>query len=48
MEDSFEITLKKTDVKVLIGFILPKKEDNGQGDETFGFLRRMVIFFLNS
>jgi hypothetical protein len=44
MEDSFEITLKKTDVKVLIGFILLKKEERGQGDETSGSVRRMVIF----
>jgi hypothetical protein len=47
MEDSFEITFKKTGVRVLIGLILLKKEDIVQGDETSGFVRKLVIF-LNS
>jgi hypothetical protein len=45
MEESFEITFKKTNMRVLIGFILLKKQVSGQGDETSGFLRRLVILF---
>jgi hypothetical protein len=44
MEDSFEITFKKTGVSVLIGFILLKIQDSGQGEETSGFLRSLLNF----
>jgi hypothetical protein len=44
MEESFEIIFKKTGVRVLIGLILLKKEDIVQGDETFGFVRRLILF----
>jgi len=43
MEESFEIIFKKTGVKVVIGLILLKKEGIVQGDETSGFVRRLII-----